>query len=294
MRLQDFVLDHVIRHRARFDRVPMDRYTIRVARTLGEYESAFRLVHINYAALGIEPMRPVDLRLTEQHALREAIVLVAYDGEQPVGTITVTGDSPAGLPLDGDYPVELGALRAGGAHLAEINSFAIVGRCRRDGLAQLLSIAATRIGFRTLGATHIVSGVHPSATPMYRAIWSFTPLGAPRTHATLRAPVAGQVVERSTIFAHVRRHFGKRMSSGSTLEAHLLMGPPLPCVSVPDDSPNADLGAFKMPRDVFRTLFVDRTDRLASLRPTTLSHLREQRTDETLQANSAADLWKVS
>ncbi len=285
MRIQDFVLDHLIRHRARFDRVPMDRYSIRVARTLEEYESAFRLVHISYAALGIEPMRPVDLRLTEQHVLREAIVLVAYDGEQPVGTITVTGDSPAGLPLDSDYPVALGDLRAAGSRLVEINSFAVVGRCRKDGLAQLLSIAATRIGFRTLGATHVVMGIHPRASAIYRAIWCFAPLGAPHDHASLRAPVAGHVVERSCAIEHVRKHFRKPLASGVTLDAHLLMGPPLPCVAVPDDSPSADLGAFKMPREVFRALFVDQTDRLAFLRPNTLSHLKEQRTDETLQAS---------
>jgi hypothetical protein len=292
MKLQNIILDHIIRRKVQFDKIPKDRYSIRIARTIEQYESAFRLVHITYAALGIEPMRPVDLRVTEQHVLREAIVLVAYEGEQPVGTITITADSPAGLPLDADYPDALKKLRARGAHLAEIGSFAIVGRCQKGGLAQLLAMAALRIAFRTLSACHAVIGIHPRASALYRATWGFTSLDRPREHASLRAPVAGHVVARDHLLDHVGRHFRKPMTSGMLPEAHLFAGPLLPCVSVPDDSLNADLRAFRMPRDVFRALFLERTDRISKLSPSTLSHLREQRTDETL-AHNPQQLRKV-
>lgn len=285
MRLQDMVLDHFIRRRARFEQLSMDRYSIRVARSLEQYESAFRLVHIAYAALGIEPMRPVDLRVTEQHVLREAIVLVAYEGDQPVGTVTVTADSPAGLPLDSDYPGELLTARYQGSRLAEIGSFAIVGRCQKGGLAQLLAMAATRIAVRTLGASHVIVGIHPRAGAIYRAIWAFSPLGPPRQHAALRAPVAGFITDPGRTLEHFRKHFRKPMASGHLPEAHLMRGPPLPCVSVPDDAPNADLSAFKMPRDVFRALFLERTNRISELSPNTLSHLKDQRTEETLQVS---------
>jgi hypothetical protein len=284
MRLPGFISDRIIRHHARFDRIATDRFVIRVARTLEEYESAFRLVHISYAYLGIEPMRPVDLRVTEQHALREAIVLVAYESGQPVGTITVTGDSPAGLPLDADYPMELSDLRSSGARPAEVGSFAIVGRCRKGGLAQLLAMAATRIAFRTLSASHIVIGINPHASSVYRAVWGFEPLGAPRIHASLSAPVAGHVVRREQLLSHVRTHFPRPMTSGSLPESHLLMGPPLPCVSVPNDSLNPDLSVFKMPREVFRSLFIDHGERWSRLSANTRAHVKRQRTEETLRA----------
>lgn len=284
MRLPGFVSDRIIRHRARFDRIALDRFSIRVARTLEEYESAFRLVHISYAYLGIEPMRPVDLRVTEQHALREAIVLVAYEAGQPVGTITVTGDSPAGLPLDADYPMELSDLRSSGTRLAEIGSFAVVGRCRHSGVALLLALAATRVAFRTLSASHIVLGINPHASRMYRAIWGFEPLGAPRDHASLRAPVAGHVVSRERLLSHVRTHFPRPMASGKVAEAHLMNGPPLPCVSVPNDSLNPDLSEFKMPREVFRALFINDGERWSRLSANTRAHVKRQRTEETLRA----------
>lgn len=285
MRLPRFVSDRIIRHHARFDRIAADRYTIRVARTLEEYESAFRLVHISYAYLGIEPMRPVDLRVTDQHALREAIVFVAYESKQPVGTITVTGDSLAGLPLDADYPLELSDYRNRGARLSEVGSFAVVGRCRRSGVAQLLAMAATRVAFRALGASHLVIGVNPRATSVYRAVWGFEPLGPPRDHASLSAPVAGHIVSRERLLQHVHTHFPRPMSSGLPADAHLLTGPPLPGLFISDDSMNPDLSVFKMPREVFRALFIDQGERWSRLSANTRAQVTRQRTEETLKAN---------
>jgi hypothetical protein len=284
MKFPNFVVDSMIRRRAHFERLPIDRYTIRVAHTLEQYESAFRLIHVGYVFEGIESLRPIDLRITEQHVLHEAVVLIAYEDEQPVGTITITGDSPAGLPLDRDYPEGVDRLRHEQARLAELGSFAIVRRCQKTGLAQLLSMAAMRVAFRSFDASHVVIGVHPKATPMYRAIWDFEPIGAAQMHSELRAPVAGHVAERTRTVEHFRRCFPRPMMSGLRAVDHLFMGAPLPCVFMPDDSNEIDITRTDMSREVFRALFVERTNRLESLSACTLHYLRRQRTDETLGA----------
>jgi hypothetical protein len=275
------MIDYAIRRRVNFERLPIGRYTISVARTLEEYESAFRLVHVGYVFQGIERLHPIDLRVTEQHVLRESIVLVAYDQEQPVGTITVTGDSPAGLPLDADYPEALSRLRGTGARLAEIGSFSIVQRCQKSGLAVLLSMAAVRIAFRTFNASHFIYGVHPKASPLYRAVWGAETLGSPRPHAVLRAPVAGHVSERTRVLEHFRRAFRRPMASGYRPGEHLLWGPPLPCLQMPNIS-EQQLASFKIPRDIFRSLFIERTNRIQNLSVNTFGYLKTQRTDETL------------
>jgi len=278
------IRDCVVRSKARFTDVALDRFEVRVARTVEEYEQAFRLVHVGYVFQGIEPLSKMDLRITEHHVLPEATVLAVFEKEQLVGTITVTQDSPAGLPLDRDYPEAMAALREEGASIAEIGSFAIVRRCWRSGVAQLLSLAATRFAVQVLGVSHVVVGTHPTAAQFYRAVWAFEPLGAPKQHAELHhAPVIGMVTERERNARHLKAHFSKPMQSGFSPFEHVYSAEArIPGFDPPGDFRTRDLARWKMNRSVFRELFVERSNRLAGLSRATLDQLRRERSDETL------------
>jgi len=281
MGLREFVEDKIIRRKAMFERIPVERFSIRLARTVEEYEQAFRLVHVAYVYQGYELLKAIDMRTTEQHVLPEASVLVAYEDGRCVGTISATLDSPAGLPLDKDYPEELGALRSQGARIVEIGSFAVVSRARRTGASQLLALSTFRLGERAHGATHYVIGVNPKAAPFYRAVWGFKPLGPSRGHADLSAPVVGLVVSREQGLACMRR-FG-RMRDGFLPSDYPERADSPPGLQLPEHLPPESWTRWKMPREVFRELFIRRSNRLHCLSEQTRGHLRTQRSDGTVR-----------
>lgn len=282
MKLPPFLLDRWIRHKAALHELDLDRFEIRLARTADEYRDAFGLVHVGYVFQGIERLRSMDLRITEQHVLSEAIVLVAYEKGQIVGTISVTKDSPAGLPLDKDYPAELARLRSTGATLTEFGSLAIVRRCWHSSLMPLLGMAAARVAFRVHQSTHNVIGIHPRAADFYRAVWDFHPIGAPRQHAELAAPVIGLVHERSAVTAHYHQYFKRPMKDGS-LPSMYTLGSRVPTgLYLPEDVPASEWPRFKMPREVFRELFIEGSNRLRELSAPTFQHLRAQRSEQTV------------
>lgn len=284
MKLPAFVSDPLIRRKARIHALDTDRFEIRLARTHEEYRDAFRLVHVGYVFQGIEPLKEIDLRIAEQHVLAEATVLVAYEKGRIVGTISVISDSSAGLPLDKDYPEEMAALRRSGARISEVGSLAVVRRCWHSSLMPLLGMAAGRLGFRVHGSTHNVIGVHPKAAAFYRAIWNFHPLGSPRQHTELDAPVVGLVHERRATQEHMARVHRRPMIHGSRLyPVDYFFGDTVPAgLYLPEDVPETEWPRFKMPRDVFRELFIDRSNRLAELSTKTVHRLREQRTEQTV------------
>lgn len=289
MRLPSFVTDPVIRRKAGFSRIDLSRYELEVARTAADYEEAFRLVHVGYVFQGIERLGPLDMRINEQHVLPEATVFNAREDGRLVGTLTLTSDSPAGLCLEADYPEEIHRLREQGAILAEIGSLAIVRRCWHSGALMLLALAAVRHLVRHLDATHCVVGVHPRTASYYRAVWNFQVLGAPKIHTQLSAPVVALVVSLDDVRDHFSRYFRQPMHYGPSAYDYLFERAPWPWhVDMPEGMTAFEQTRWKMPREVFRSLFLDRSDRVRSLSPTTRTHLARRRSDATVRAESEA------
>jgi len=282
MRVRERLENLMVRRKVGFDSVPVDRLELRLARSVEDYEQAFRLLHFAYAYEGYSSLGPVELRATEQHLLPEANVLVAYEGERLRGTVTVTLDSPAGLPLDKDFPEELGALRKQGARLAELGSLAVVGAARRTGASQLLELAAFRLGHQALGATHYVLGVHPRGVPYFRAIWGLRPLASARQHADLSAPVVGMVATAERGVAILNRHFRKPLANGYRPVDYIVSDVAPPGLTLPENLPPESWARWKLSREVFRELFMRRTTLLRDLSERTRSHLESKRTDRTL------------
>lgn len=287
-RLLNSLKDKLIRTRARsrLYETPFDRFTVSAARSAADYREAFRLVQVAYAWLGIETVTGPTMRISPQHVLPEATVLIARDeAQRMVATMTVTLDSAAGLPLDKDYPEALAALRRPGRRLVEYGSLAVVQRCKRSGVSTLLSMAAHALATNHLGATHVVMGVHPKAAPIYRAVYDFAPLGPPRAHATLEAPVQGMVQDLATVEAFFQRHFPGKTALGRPLCRHYFVDGLPPCITLPPEGDLEQLARWKMPREVFRELFVDSSDRLETLDEETrkqLDHWRSPKTTEVL------------
>ncbi|MBW2527188.1 MAG: hypothetical protein JRI23_23605 [Deltaproteobacteria bacterium] len=278
--LSQAYVDTQIRKRLKLCETPLDRYQVRIARTAEEYRDAFALVHVAYAYLGIESVRKTALRITPQHLLPEATVFIAYEGDQPVGTMTVTIDSPAGLPLDGDYPAELDRLRAEGLKLVEYGSLSVVHRCRHTGVPVLLAMAAN-CWAHARGGDQLVIGVHPRAAAYYRALYAFSLMGQPQRHQKLAAPVCGLTVPIERSIDHLRRTAAGLSAEGIPTWRHFVDCPPS-CVDLTLRQPADPAGRDRLPREVFRTLFIQDTDRLETLDANTRDYLASVRSEATL------------
>lgn len=282
MKLPAWLLDPIIRRKVAFERIPIDRFRVRVARTTRDYEGAFRLVHAAYVFMGIETLSMDGMRVVPQHLLPESTVFVAYEGEALIATMTVIEDSPAGLPLAKEYGEPIARLRGQGAKLVEFASLAVVQRYWRSGVTQLLSMAAYNFAYNHRGATHTVVGINPRAAPFYRAMFQFTELGSSHEHTALRAPVVGLVQDMNRAQGFVRSKFPKRMATGKTPFEHFMHEPP-PCIQMPPQGMSQQqLARWKLPREVFQELFLHKTDRVHGLDPLTLEYLQHQRTRDTL------------
>lgn len=292
MKLPRFFVDRSLRRRMDMENTPLTRFKIRLARSVSDYEGAFRLVQSSYVAIGIENVLSSTVRITPQHVLPEAYVLLAEEGRQLVGTMTVTLDSPAGLPLDHEYPAPLTQLRQQGHRLCEFNSLAVVERCRSRGVTNLINMAAFTIAARKLQATHAVCGVHPKAIAHHRAAYNFTTLGGTKDHAKLVAPVVGLITDLGRLHRFLARAYPEALPTGSLAADHFF-GERLDCIDLPEGS-HEQLVRWKLSREVFQEIFQNRSDRLATLDLKTREYLQQLRTPTTIGACTRADLAVVA
>jgi len=116
--------------------------------------------------------------------------LLVYNKENlPIGTITISPDSPHGLLADELYQQELDALRQNsGVKLLEITKFAM-DRHRGNSkkvLAGLLGIAY--ISAKLMGSNWMVMEVNPRHVVFYQTILGFKVIGPERTCPRVNAP----------------------------------------------------------------------------------------------------------
>ncbi|MDC0666197.1 N-acyl amino acid synthase FeeM domain-containing protein [Nannocystis radixulma] len=279
----------LIRARARVHEVPPGAFRVRLAQDAHELQVAFTLLHEAYAERGLEPTGDKKMRITPHHVLQESLVFVAYEGDRPVGTISVTCDSPVGLPLDKDYRAEIDRLRDAGARLAEVGSLAVLKPWRLTGVTFLMSMTAVWACHVLFRATHMAIGVNPSAEAFYAAIHGFTRLGEPRRHAELITPVVGLVQETGAGRDHYAGHHREPMPHGRRIhEEFCTIGRTPACVEVPRELTGDGPGRWRLSRQAFREVFIHASDRLYSLDPDTQAYLMSQRSPETLRAPGVA------
>ena len=268
------------RFRKTLRRLPIDRYRIGLANSVEAYESAFRLTRAAYVFEGAAPLDHPALHITEHHVLPEALVLLADDEEgNAVGTMTVTLDSPAGLPLDANFRAELDGLRQANMRLAEYGSLAVLRPHQRNGLAFVLSIAAIWLTKNLLRATHCVIGVRPSAVALHRHLYNFSPIAPPKRHAQLQAETQLMAHEVDALPVYFGRYFPRPLPNGACLaDVHDLLL--IPHANLPAAS--SELASCKLPRAAFRELYLQRSDRLKTLSAQTMRHLASLRSDQTI------------
>lgn len=108
---------------------------LKQAETESEMQQALNLVHDSYVELGYIDRHESEMRFSKFHALPTAVILVAKQGDEVIGTISILPDSAFGLPSEATW--SLGKYRQNGNILAEVSSLAIK-KCHRTRRGKLL------------------------------------------------------------------------------------------------------------------------------------------------------------
>jgi hypothetical protein len=157
---------------------------VRIARTVAEYEAAFRIAYIVYQGEGFLPHSPFGVRPTRLHFQKSAVVLLAYSHGLPVGTLSLYRDGPEGLPMEKGWPREVDGLRSTGRRLIEFGTLMMLSRRPSPGsmdctemfrVAWLYARAIAR-------ADTICAFVRGKHLWFYKRVMDFKPLGPARTY----------------------------------------------------------------------------------------------------------------
>jgi hypothetical protein len=269
-RMLEALADRRLRRWVRLEETPLSQYSVRMAQTAEDFRAIFQLVKTAEAQTQIVSTRAQVKRITSPHALSESTVLVAYAGKTLVGTMTVTKDSPAGLPLDRTHAAPIDELRRRKARLAEIGSMVVVRKYK--GVINLMMMAACFYTHRTLGATHTVVATKRRALPFFRAMYGFAPLGTAAAADSGDDSTMVLVQDVSSAHEFFARHYGRPMATGRLPVYHFLIAPP-PCIELPVLLTTDELTRWRMPPAVFKEVFWHRScpapngERTASQRP---------------------------
>ncbi len=278
------LIDAKIRTRAALHETRLDKFRVKIATNIDEYEDAFRLLHMAYVYQGIQDIKSGYMRITPQHVLPETTVFVVYEGDTIAGTMTVTLDSPAGLPLDFDYPDEVRQLRSQGARMVEFGSLAIRQSFKGGGVTNLLTMATFHWAINILHATDLVIGINPAAEAWYRAVYNFELLGSSKTHASLSAPVLGMHCRLDELVDFLNAKHKKPLASGILFGHHIANQMP-DCIAIPQQVSPQDLVRWKLSREVFRDIFISKSDHIKNLDDRTRAYLSRWRSEATTECD---------
>lgn len=158
----------------------------RVASSQAERQAAFSLVYRAYLQAGLIEPNPYEMRVTAYHLLPVTDIFLAWEGDRPIGTLSLVKDGAAGLPCAALFPVEAKRRRRQGRRLGEASSLALADtrlphKAVLFGLMRLLAQAARRAGL-----DEIIATVHPRHAPFYERVFGFEAFGSMALHPQLR------------------------------------------------------------------------------------------------------------
>ena len=155
---------------------------IRLANTEGRRSKASYLIERQFAWRGYQVAPFADVPANR-------ITLAAFSrDEQPIATITVGVDSPAGLVVEAIYPNEVRALRAAGKRLSEFTKLAVDNMVRSKSVLAAIFHIAYIYAYRVRGCTDLVIEVNPRHVRFYESMLGFEQYGEQRMDSRVNAP----------------------------------------------------------------------------------------------------------
>jgi hypothetical protein len=192
---------HTIRLPSQRGETP-DSMTIRLADCDGQRNKANMLLNRMYSWRGYGSNHQLP-------AAPNCVTFTATSGEDVIGTLTLTVDSPAGLAADETFADEIEKFRgAPGARLCELRKFAFdTSSPARPRLGALFHIVFI-YGSMHYDCTDLFIEVNPRHCRFYEAMLGFTRVGLPRTNASVDAPSQLMWLNVGEIRRQIDRHAG--------------------------------------------------------------------------------------
>ncbi|MBD9394547.1 N-acetyltransferase [Acidovorax sp. ACV01] len=141
----------------------------------------------------------------------ERMTIVAYEGQQVIGTLTVQLDHGRGLLSDECFREQLDRFRADGAALCEFTKLATAPQAPAPATLASMFHVAFIFAHQVSGATHAVVEVNPRHVSFYTRVLGFAPHGTPQSNPRVKAPGVLLVAD----FQHIGQQLLARNAHGS-------------------------------------------------------------------------------
>jgi hypothetical protein len=189
---------------------------VQIAESRSEYSAAFELVYRLYLAKGYTRPHPGGVVYHRAFGLSSTRTLVAVNSEgRVVGTLSVVGDSPAGLLLESTYPEEVRSLRGEGRFLAEIAALGVnpdAGGRPREVFFSLTEFMIHYAYWRRFD--DLVMAIHPRHYRMYWQCFRAAPMGPCREYEQVcRNPAIACRIDLHTLRQNVDSSLWERYFS---------------------------------------------------------------------------------
>jgi len=157
------------------------------ASSLGQVESAWRLVYDRYSDMGLIDKNPFGIHAGPTGVGQHACVIWGPEGPVVGYTMTLFRDNPEGLALDSVYPRYLDEMREKGRRLLEVGMLADRRQNAARGIGALFSMMRWAIYYALhTELTDIVIGVHPRHAQFYERCYAFGQFASPASYPLVR------------------------------------------------------------------------------------------------------------
>ncbi len=186
--------------------------TLRAADTGGQRSSANILVHRMYASRGYKTTAAND-----GAEVKNLLTLVAIDGQETIGTLSLRFDAPGdGLLADDLFRREIDTLRDQGRRVCEFTKLAMDHVVKSKRVLASLFHTAYLWAHGVMDHDDVVIEVNPRHVRFYRKALGFTVMGPERQNRRVDAPAVLLRLELRHARQQIDLHAGKNLPDAGT------------------------------------------------------------------------------
>ncbi|MDV6029511.1 MAG: hypothetical protein F9B45_05265 [Phycisphaera sp. RhM] len=197
------------------------------ARSLQDYEAAFRTLHDSYVSAGLCDPTASGMRILPFHLWRETQVFSGRADHKRVATLSLVLDENHRLPMEEVFEDEVQREREAHELTAELSSFAVAPDFSKPRTEHLVAMTAAAVQFaRRQGVDDLLATVHPKHVRIYRRIMGFQQIGEVAPHGGVMGrpavPIAAPVNDIQAVHPRfLQWYFGNRILKEQVRRSYL-------------------------------------------------------------------------
>ncbi|WP_145388670.1 N-acyl amino acid synthase FeeM domain-containing protein [Stieleria neptunia] len=197
------------------------------ARSLHDYEAAFRTLHDSYVKAGLCDPTASGMRVLPFHLWRETQVFSGRADQKRVATLSLVLDEHHRLPMEEVFEDVVQREREANELTAELSSFAVAPDYSKPRTEHLVAMTAAAVQFaRRQGVDDLLATVHPKHVRIYRRIMGFRQIGEVAPHGGVMGrpavPIAAPVNDIRAVHPRfLPWYFGDRIRKEQVRRSYL-------------------------------------------------------------------------